>query len=334
MDDSPQQYRGLRPVELILIVLTVLILAGLFVVYAERSRLGLGGRTRCQNNLKQIGLAISNYAGTFEGQLPPLYSAPNANGAANPQSFFFALLPFLEQDRMYQAGIGRGLGGQALVGAPVPGKPQVNLTWACQFDKGQIWSHGFVKAFVCDADPTNGISKTTDIGWVGSSYGANYQVFGTEDWKPKYNIDKIPDGLSNTVFVADRFAQFPGPDGVFVDPDGIKQQANNLWAWPANHSTVPPTRYIKPVPQNTAMFAYFNQKTKAGYGKEVFDTPQIVIQAQQADYRLPQSGHTAVVNVFMGDGSVRGVSAHIKQTNWQNALIPDDGNELGTDWSQ
>src|SRR5262249_27015361 len=146
-------------------------------------------------------------------------------------------------------------------------------------------------------------------------------------------ITTIPDGLSNTVFLAERYAQFPGEPGRFTDPDGKQKQANNLWAWPAAYPPNPPTSYKKPVPQNAPVFAYGDPDKKGvGYGKAIFDVPQPGIRPQQADYRLPQSGHAAVVNVAMGDGSVRGVSASVTQKTWQAAVLPADGNPLGPDW--
>jgi hypothetical protein len=55
-------------------------------------------------------------------------------------------------------------------------------TWTGRIPVGAatapIYSHGFVKAYVCPADPTNSTSRTTDSGWVGGSYACNFQVFG------------------------------------------------------------------------------------------------------------------------------------------------------------
>jgi prepilin-type N-terminal cleavage/methylation domain-containing protein len=304
--------------ELLVVIAIIAILLGLLLPAVQKVR-EAAARSQCQNNLKQICLAVHNYAGTYDTRLPALFSAP-VTTQPNPQSFFFTLLPFLEQDNMYKAG---------MQDAATPG-----LTWTGKIGlDGQIWSRGIVKIYMCPADPTNSPMQPTAIGWVGSSYAANYQVFGTKDWAAAYGIGNIPDGTSNTVFVCERFAQFPGVPGQFTDPDGKKQQANNLWAWPANHGTSPPTQYKKAVPQNAAMFAYGDpDKKEVGYGKEVFDQPQIGIRPPDADYRLVQSGHAAVVQVGMGDGSSRGVPASVTQPTWQHALTPADGIPLGSDW--
>jgi prepilin-type N-terminal cleavage/methylation domain-containing protein len=44
-----------------------------------------------------------------------------------------------------------------------------------------------------------------------------------------------------------------------------------------------------------------------------------------------QTGHTAM-NVALADGSVRTVARGISQTTWDHALLPRDGETLGSDW--
>jgi hypothetical protein len=285
---------------------------------------GAAARTQCQNNLKIILLAVHNYASTYNMAMPSLASAPtggrwaNGRGDTYPQSFFFTLLPFIEQDAMYKAGM----------------QPSTNgLTWNGRGLAGNIYSHGFVRWYVCPADPTNSPERPTAVGWCGCSYGPNYQVFGTKDWGPKYSIGAIPDGTANTVGAAERFAQFPGSPGQFTDPAGATQQANSLWAWPANFPPSPPASYTKPVPQYAALFAHGDPGDESvGYGKAVFGPPQAGIRPNDADYRLAQSGHTKVVQVGMMDGSARSINGTISQATWQNALTPADGNTLGSDW--
>ena len=45
-----------------------------------------------------------------------------------------------------------------------------------------------------------------------------------------------------------------------------------------------------------------------------------------------QSGHTAGMNVGLGDGSVRFVTSGISATTWAYACDPRDGNPLPSDW--
>jgi hypothetical protein len=335
-------------VDLVVLLAIALVLLSLFFPFTQRLR-GADEADRCLNNLKQIVLATHNYAGTYNAKLPSLYSAPVTQlfiaGAPatvqNPQSIFFTLLPFVEQDEMYKA----GMSAAVVAGAPADLKtnPPSNHTWLGKAAKAQTYDAGFVKTYVCPADPTNSTTKLTELGWVGSSYGASCTMFGNptvpktatpeERFHSVFEIGNIPDGTSNTIFFADRFAQYPGKAGRFEDPDGQERQAHSLWAWPAGSGTSPPTKCKKPVPQNAAMFAYGDPDRKdVGYGKMVFDQPQTGIAPKEADYRLVQSGHPKVVHVGMGDGSARGVTASVSQLTWQHALTPADGLPLGVDW--
>jgi hypothetical protein len=284
---------------------------------------------RCMNNLKQLLLAVHNYAATFPGNpLPPLYQAPVSNGHNHPQTLFFTLLPDLEQDNLYKAGM-TGNGKKSLD----PDDENVDLTWMGVAKGSEIYKAGLVPTFVCPADPTNSTTKPTKIGWAGCSYGANYTVFGAKDWHPIYNLGNIPDGTSNTIFLAERFAQYTGTSGEYTGPDGKKHQANTLWAWPPAYKTKPPTEFTKPVPQNAPMFAYGDpDKKEVGYGKVVFSKPQIDVTPDKADYRLVQSGHPKVVHVAMGDGSARPVDGKVSQETWQHAITPADGVPFGSDW--
>jgi type II secretory pathway pseudopilin PulG len=303
--------------EVLIVVGLVALVVGLLLPFLRRMR-DSAVCTRCDNNLKQIVLAVHSYADTHGGKLPPLSSAPTHRGRASPQSLFFTILPFLGYERMHNEG---------MEFAATPG-----LTWTGQVGSGPIWSDGFVEAYVCPADPTNSLTQPTALGWAGCSYGANYQVFGANNWDA-LPLSGIVDGTSNTLFIVERFAQFPGPAGQFTDPDGTVCHANTLWAWPANSGTSPPTASTTAVPQNAALFAYHNRSQAGqGYGEVVYSRPQIGITPAQADYRLVQSAHRKTIEVGLGDGSARRVSSDVGQRMWQWAINPDDGIPISSDW--
>jgi prepilin-type processing-associated H-X9-DG protein len=47
---------------------------------------------------------------------------------------------------------------------------------------------------------------------------------------------------------------------------------------------------------------------------------------------LAVSSHSGGMNVALGDGSVRFLSAGISGNTWWTAVVPDDGLVLGNDW--
>jgi type II secretory pathway pseudopilin PulG len=99
--ESPPQKKRKRTftiVELLVVVAIIVILVALLLP-ATRSARGPARRMECNNNLKMIGLALSNYEMTY-GALPPAYTV-DAEG--NPlHSWRTLILPFMEQQALYE----------------------------------------------------------------------------------------------------------------------------------------------------------------------------------------------------------------------------------------
>jgi prepilin-type N-terminal cleavage/methylation domain-containing protein/prepilin-type processing-associated H-X9-DG protein len=100
---------GFTLIELLVVIAIIGVLVGLLLPAVQKVRES-AQRAQCQNNLKQIGLAIHNYASTY-GKLPAAYSVlgaddpdPNAAfaGARKGLSLLANLLPFMEHEPLYQ----------------------------------------------------------------------------------------------------------------------------------------------------------------------------------------------------------------------------------------
>jgi prepilin-type N-terminal cleavage/methylation domain-containing protein len=88
--------RGFTLVELLVVIAIIGVLVALLLPAVQSAR-EASRRMSCQNNLKQIALAVHNYHDTHQ-QLPR--ASLNANLAGS--SGFAAILPYLEQGNLYQ----------------------------------------------------------------------------------------------------------------------------------------------------------------------------------------------------------------------------------------
>jgi prepilin-type N-terminal cleavage/methylation domain-containing protein len=170
------------------------------------------------------------------------------------------------------------------------------------------WPHNSVynlviKTYINPADPTGSAGQAWGGGWALGEYGVNYQVVGST-WPDQGGWDKaakIPatfaDGTSNTI--------------VFAEKMGLCQDNGALWA----HGNWAPTWM--------SLFAYNTQLQ-----------PQYKPTQAQCDKpsSRAQGSSTGVVNVGMGDGSVRTVSSGVSQTTWWAACTPAGGEVLPSDW--
>ncbi len=89
---------GLTVIEFLVIVAIIAVIVALFLPATRTSR-GAARRTQCKNNLKQIGLAIHNYAETYQS-LPPAYTVDERGNRLH--SWRTLILPFMDQQALYE----------------------------------------------------------------------------------------------------------------------------------------------------------------------------------------------------------------------------------------
>jgi len=286
--------RGFTLIELLVVIAIIAILIGLLLPAVQKVR-EAAARMQCGNNLKQLGLAVSNFCDTHQGHVPPANGFfPYLNGAQNKPGQTYGtqmvhLLPFIEQQNLLNAGF-----NGTFYSICVPG------------NGGNVR----VKTYVCPSDPSVGYAQT--VGWSGPpnwgqgdcSYAGNFQLFGVPlpSWQGGNTYPaSLPDGTSNTIFFAEKYAGC-GPNA----PSG------NLWAWGWDVNASPVYAAAVTGPQNW-------QQNPSPWQTNCNPT-------------YASSPHTGGMNVGMADGSVRNLAQGMSPTTFWLATSPNDGSPMPSDW--
>jgi prepilin-type N-terminal cleavage/methylation domain-containing protein/prepilin-type processing-associated H-X9-DG protein len=298
-------------IELLVVIAIIAILIGLLLPAVQKVRES-ANKTKCVNNMKQIGIAIHAYQGD-NNKLMPFYSATTAGET----QVFVALLPYMEQQNSYNT-----------FGTPV----------YLQTAGTNIGHRTVLKLWQCPTDPTYG-NGLTQGDWASGCYAANFQVFGSPtagNTAAGYATGPgvaaaagnaagnpvIPttftDGTSNTVIFAEKSAE-NYPQGNTANGKHM-----TLWAHGGWNMTWAP------------VFAYGSADGLTNYNAGMSENGtgyvgasslfQVYTKPTTVNGGLAGSWHTGGMNALFGDGSVKFLAGSINATTvWWPILTPSAG---------
>jgi prepilin-type N-terminal cleavage/methylation domain-containing protein len=333
MTRPPPRRSAFTLIELLVVIAIIAVLIGLLLPAVQAAR-DAASSLRCKSNMHQLGIAVHNFH-DVNGTLPCYFGVyPQFNGSPYPDwpaenrrhpygGWFVHLLPYVEQDALSRFVC------QNILDSPAPGwnhdyydvssttgssvvvehynghdyvYVQTTGTYEGYHAYG-IWIDGAhqatYKVLQCPSDPTASGDGLVYGWWGSTNYLANYNAWGTGSgglWTPPVSFATFTDGTSNTVLFGEGYANC----------DTIGRIA--LYSWFYHNFGL--DWYERP---NTLMFQ---------------DRPR----PRDCDNWRAQSGHRGGMNVALADASVRTVSPAVSQPTWTYALLPCDGQPLGSDW--
>jgi prepilin-type N-terminal cleavage/methylation domain-containing protein len=327
-------------VELLVVIAIIGVLVALLLPAVQAAR-AAAARMKCTNHLKQIGLAVHNFEGTY-GSLPPgvvntgPLASPNTDleqylkTTSTPTSFIYAkhgflsiMLPYLEQSNVLQATGGgfnyrldwnEGTANRAvsLIHLPIyecpwtPGPHVVNPNPS---------DPGFFPA-ASDYWPVSRANNNSAV-WValGLTFPGTDGVNGVLTANRQTRMADVLDGLSNTILVGESGARNEGWAGnrKYADSSTSGWGMRGVWSSESNNIVCAGTR--GPITPGVA---------PAGKVSTAAHVPGAVSINGWNQGEL-YSFHAGICNVGLGDGSVRNLSATISLAALQKLAARADG---------